>query len=102
MNNTEIYFARQNFLWNIGLYILIGVIAFYIIAYIYASIRTWFDRHFRKNCYKCKYWKLSNVSGAGGICYYKCQKNCLKQEIMQEFNDNEYYTKCKQFKEGDK
>ena len=86
----------------IGLCILTIFILAFIIFVTYAIIKSWFDRHFRQNCYKCKYWKLSNVAGSGGICWYRCQKNCLKQEIRQEFNDNEYYTKCKEFKEGDK
>lgn len=25
MNETELYFARQNFLWNLGIYFLIGL-----------------------------------------------------------------------------
>ena len=86
----------------IKLIIILLFILTFVIFVIYAITKSWFDRHFRQNCYKCKYWKLFDVAGSGGICWYKCQKNCLKEQIRQDFNDDEYYTKCKQFEEGDK
>lgn len=34
MNNTEIYFARQNMLWNIGFYFIIIIAAIVILLFI--------------------------------------------------------------------
>lgn len=81
-------------------FILIGLLILGFITYIgYGFIRERFDRKFRKNCYKCKHWKLNNVAGSGGIAWYKCEKNCLEDEIRQDFNDTEYYVKCEKFEE---
>lgn len=86
--------------------ISIGVMGLLIIGFIiyciYAIIRTWFNRHFRQNCYKCKHWYLYNVAGSGGICWYKCKQDCIKEQVRQEFNDQEYYMKCSKFEEEDK
>ena len=36
------------------------------------------DTKFKKNCFKCKYYKLHSVSSFGGRCRYKCTlKNIL-------------------------
>lgn len=83
----------------IGIGILALLFLLVIILFIYAIIDSWIDKHFRKNCYKCKYWKLSNVAGFGDKCWYKCNKNCLKEEISQGMNDREYYVKCNKFEE---
>ena len=38
MNETEIYFARQNFLFNLGIYILIGIGILLVLALIIEKI----------------------------------------------------------------
>jgi len=84
----------------IGIGVLALLFLLVIILFIYAIIDSWIDKHFRKNCYKCKYWKLDRVAGAGGICWYRCAKKCLKEnEIEREMNDREYYVKCNKFEE---
>ena len=80
--------------------VILGIfILLVILCGICVIIDNWFNK-FRKNCYRCKYWKLDRVAGSGGICWYKCDKKCLKEnEIEQEMNDREYYVKCNQFEE---
>lgn len=41
MNQTELYFARQNFLWNFQKYFLIGLLIFFGILWIAACIEDW-------------------------------------------------------------
>ena len=53
------------------------------------------DTKFKKNCFKCKYYKLHSVSSFGGRCSYKCTlKNIY---CMHNFNDRVKLTKCKDF-----
>ena len=53
------------------------------------------DTKFKKNCFKCKYYKLHSVSSFGGRCSYKCTlKNIY---CMHNFNDRVKLTKCKEF-----
>lgn len=83
---------------NIISFILLGLLILGITIYmIYAFIRGMLDRKFKKNCYECKYWQLNDVSGSGGIAWYKCKNNCFKDEVRQDFNDNYYYVKCDKF-----
>lgn len=32
MNETELYFARQNLLWNLGIYVLLGIAIIFLIG----------------------------------------------------------------------
>ena len=53
------------------------------------------DTKFKKNCFKCKYYKLQSVSSFGGKCKYKCTlKNIY---CNHNFNDRVKLTKCKEF-----
>ena len=53
------------------------------------------DSKFKKNCFKCKYYKLDPVSSFGGRCRYKCTlKNIY---CTHDFNDRVKLTKCKEF-----
>ena len=53
------------------------------------------DSKFKKNCFKCKYYKLHSVSSFGGKCKYKCTlKNIY---CIHDFNDRVKFTKCKEF-----
>ena len=53
------------------------------------------DIKFKKNCFKCKYYKLHSVSSFGGKCKYKCTlKNIY---CIHNFNDRVKLTKCKEF-----
>ena len=53
------------------------------------------DSKFKKNCFKCKYYKLHSVSSFGGKCKYKCiLKNIY---CNHNFNDRVKLTKCKEF-----
>ena len=53
------------------------------------------DTKFKKNCFKCKYYKLHSVSSFGGKCKYKCTlKNIY---CNHNFNDRVKLTKCKEF-----
>ena len=45
MNQTELYFARQNFLWNFQIYFLIGLGIFFIVTLIVAWIYDWWKWH---------------------------------------------------------
>ena len=59
------------------------------------SIKYKIDTKFKKNCFKCKYYKLHSVSSFGGFCKYKCTlKNIY---CKHNFNDRVKLTKCKEF-----
>ena len=59
------------------------------------SIKYKIDSKFKKNCFKCKYYKLHSVSSFGGKCKYKCTlKNIY---CNHNFNDRVKLTKCKEF-----
>ena len=38
MNEAEIYFARENFIWNLSIYFMLALVGIVIIGYIYAVI----------------------------------------------------------------
>lgn len=82
----------------IGLGFIAVVIIISIVAIIFESI----CNLFKKNCYKCKYWQLDSVAGSGGICHYRCNKHQLDSTVMQDFNDEYHYERCKEFESLDK
>ena len=53
------------------------------------------DTKFKKNCFKCKYYKLHSVSSFGGKCKYKCALKNIYCTL--NFNDKVKLTKCKDF-----
>ena len=85
---VELYFKLK---------ILLPLIIFLSILFllIILSIKYKIDTKFKKNCFKCKYYKLHDVSSFGGICRYKCTlKNIY---CNHNFNDRVKLTKCKDF-----
>ena len=76
------------------LILLIPLILFLLLLFI-LSIKYKIDSKFKKNCFKCKYYKLHSVSSFGGKCKYKCTlKNIY---CNHNFNDRVKLTKCKEF-----
>ena len=76
------------------LILLIPLILFLLLLFI-LSIKYKIDSKFKKNCFKCKHYKLHSVSSFGGICRYKCTlKNIY---CNHNFNDRVKLTKCKEF-----
>ena len=76
------------------LILLIPLLIFLLLLFI-LSIKYKIDSKFKKNCFKCKYYKLHSVSSFGGKCKYKCTlKNIY---CKHNFNDSVKLTKCKEF-----
>ena len=76
------------------LIVLIPLLLFLLLLFI-LSIKYKIDSKFKKNCFKCKYYKLHSVSSFGGRCSYKCTlKNIY---CTHDFNDRVKLTKCKEF-----
>ena len=76
------------------LIVLITLLLFLLLLFI-LSIKYKIDSKFKKNCFKCKYYKLHSVSSFGGKCKYKCTlKNIY---CTHDFNDRVKFTKCKEF-----
>ena len=76
------------------LILLIPLLLFLLLLFI-LSIKYKIDSKFKKNCFKCKYYKLHSVSSFGGKCKYKCiLKNIY---CIHDFNDRVKFTKCKEF-----
>lgn len=53
----------------------------------------------KKNCYKCKYYKLYDVTSVGGYCRMQCQKHNRIDRTV-DMNDCEHYEKCKDYLES--
>ena len=76
------------------LILLIPLLIFLLLLFI-LSIKYKIDSKFKKNCFKCKHYKLHSVSSFGGVCKYKCTlKNIY---CNHNFNDRVKLTKCKEF-----
>ena len=76
------------------LIVLIPLLLFLLLLFI-LSIKYKIDVKFKKNCFKCKHYKLHSVSSFGGRCRYKCTlKNIC---CNHNFNDRVKLTKCKEF-----
>lgn len=52
----------------------------------------------KKNCYKCKYYKLYDVASCGDCCWYECIKHNRKDNGVS-MNEKEKLVRCKDFKE---
>ena len=73
---------------------LIPLLLFLLLLFI-LSIKYKIDSKFKKNCFKCKHYKLYSVAPFGGLCKYKCTlKNIY---CNHNFNDRVKLTKCKEF-----
>ena len=76
------------------LIVLIPLLLFLLLLFI-LSIKYKIDVKFKKNCFKCKHYKLNSVAPFGGKCKYKCTlKNIC---CNHNFNDSVKLTKCKEF-----
>ena len=76
------------------LILLIPLILFLLLLFI-LSIKHKIDSKFKKNCFKCKHYKLDSVAPFGGSCKYKCTlKNIY---CIHNFNDRDKLTKCKKY-----
>ena len=76
------------------LIVLIPLLLFLLLLFI-LSIKYKIDSKFKKNCFKCKHYKLNSVASFGGNCRYKCTlKNIY---CNHNFNDRVKLTKCKEF-----
>lgn len=76
------------------LIVLIPLLLFLLLLFI-LSIKYKIDSKFKKNCFKCKHYKLNSVAPFGGNCRYKCTlKNIY---CNHNFNDRVKLTKCKEF-----
>lgn len=76
------------------LIVLIPLLLFLLLLFI-LSIKYKIDSKFKKNCFKCKHYKLHSVAPFGGKCKYKCSlKNIY---CNHNFNDRVKLTKCKEF-----
>ena len=86
---------------NIWDFIVIGIILFVVIICFINSLIQFiiitYKEHSKRyhNCFECKFWKLNDVSSAGGKCYYICER---KPSIEEGFDFNEHikYEKCKE------
>lgn len=99
MSLLTTYFTLSD--W-IGLSILAGLIVFGIIYFIVTWIINLYNRFFKKNCFNCKNWHLSNVASCGDGCEYRCLKRddistFNRYHRMISMNCHAFYTKCKQF-----
>ena len=85
-------------LWlYIKLLFLIPLLIFLLLLFFLfiLSIKYKIDSKFKKNCFKCKHYKLHSVASFGGLCRYKCTlKNIY---CNHNFNDRVKLTKCKEF-----
>jgi hypothetical protein len=90
--SMELYYKVRLFL-ELGIPVLFIVLV--IILLIVFSIKSWFDKKFKKNCSECKYYELFDVSSSGGGCRYKCHKhNRIDRHSM---NGHCKYIKCNEF-----
>ena len=79
------------------LIVLIPLLIFLLLLFFLfiLSIKYKIDSKFKKNCFKCKHYKLHSVAPSGGNCKYKCTlKNIY---CNHNFNDRVKLTKCKEF-----
>lgn len=74
--------------------ILISLFLIYVIRLL---IKHKLDIKYKKNCYKCKQYKLYDVSSCGNGCRYQCS---LKNRTdYHEMNDQYNFVKCKEFED---
>ena len=90
----ELYYKIRMFA-EFGIPIILFGIA--IIMMIVLMINGWFNKKFKKNCFKCKYYELFDVPSAGGKCKYRCNK--YDRMDYHSMNSNAKYMKCKEYEE---
>lgn len=87
----------------IGIILVVGFIAFLIIACIVSVIVDTYKEKSKKwhNCYECKNHYLKGVSSVGGYSYWKCQ--VTDEEVTEEPNQSyTQYRKCDKFESEEK
>lgn len=83
---------------TIGDIIFFGIIGITILLAIIFGIIEEIKKIGKKNCYKCKFYKLDDVASCGDCCWYRCTKHNRKDNGVS-MNENEHYEKCNDFKE---
>lgn len=78
--------------------IIIGIILLILAYAIISPIVSEVKKIGKHNCYKCKHYKLYDVTSVGGYCRMKCTKY-NRLDNTTEIMDNEHYERCKDFEE---
>lgn len=80
---------------------IVGIITFLlvIIGYIIYAIVNELKKIGKKNCYKCKYYELYDVTSVGGYCRMQCKKH-NRIDNTTDMNEQEHYEKCKDYLES--
>ena len=82
----------------------LGIIGFFIfgfiISFIIGFLKAKYDSKFKKNCFKCKYYKLDDVASFGDKCWYRCHKHNRVDDHTMNCSYN--FIKCDDYEEVDK
>ena len=82
---------------TLGDIIGLGILVLCIVGGIIYTIIQEIKKIGKKNCYKCKYYDLYDVTSVGGGCRMRCAKyNRIDSTV--EIMEDEHYEKCKEFK----
>ena len=82
--------------FKILLICICAIICIGCIVPIVLKIVNWYNRTFRKNCFECRNYYLSNVASYGDCCWFKCKKH-NEFDDRHSMNDRYYYRKCNDF-----
>lgn len=82
---------------TLGDIIGIVILVLFIVGGIIYTIIQEFKKIGKKNCYKCKYYELYDVTSFGGHCRMQCKKH-NRIDNTTDMNKREHYEKCKDFK----
>lgn len=82
---------------------MVGLLMFIIMfvaifggCYLTYVIIEWYNKTFKKDCFKCKHWYLHNVPSFGDGHEYRCKKkDCGTNPPM--ITGYHWYVKCKEF-----
>lgn len=84
---------------TLGDILIIVVLSILFIGSIIYGIITELKKVGKKNCYKCKYYQLYDVTSVGGCCRMQCKKHNRIDKTV-DMNDCEHYEKCKDYLES--
>lgn len=82
---------------TLGDIIGLGILILFILGTIIYAIIQELKKIGKKNCYKCKYYKLDGVASCGDCCWYICTKHNRK-DSGTSMNTREHLERCKDFK----
>lgn len=80
-------------IWDLFIF---GIIALSILIAIISSIIKEIKKIGKKNCYKCKFYKLNNVASCGDGCWFICTKHNRKDDCVS-MNESEHYERCNDY-----